>query len=245
MMLFNVSSAIALIGFVIVIRLGWRVLRFWRQVREEALLHVSLMFFYTGALIIMLIILAASVFWISPRHILYSDFVFTFGAFYDFFYLEFSLFYLALFSNSRRFIEKYIPLLIGGALTLNLVLPFVPSDNLNVLTLVLHGIAILAGLSLFLQLYIRIKSNEVYFSPEEREFIRLIKQIVFGLFAVSLPDGLGFLMLSFVSIEVTEGFYLLFAIIITVSSTVVFYLFNLLAKKGKKVDFAHFFNTLS
>ena len=245
MILFNMSSTLALIGSVIAIWLGWRVLRFWRHMREEALLHFSFMFFYVGALILGIVVLATSVFLISPRHILYSDFVFTFGVFYDFFYLEFSFFYLALFSNSRRFIEKYIPLLIGGALTLNLVIPIVQSGNLNVLTLGLHGIAIIAGLSLILQFYFRLKSNEAYFPHEAQEFIQLIKKIILGLFLICLPDGLGFLLLSVVSLEVTEGFYFLFTMLIFISSIAVYYLFNLLARKGEKVDFTHFFNTLS
>lgn len=244
-MILLIGSVLALTAFTIVFRLGWRVLRFWRIVREEALLHLAFMFFYIGALIIGIILLALSIFVIQPRSITYRDFVLTFGAFYDFIYLEFSFMYLALFSNSRRFIDKYFPLLIGGPLTLTLVLPLVQSESLVLPTLILHGVAILTGISLIIQLYLRIKANEIYFQQEEQEFIQLLKKLTLGLFLVSLPDGLGFLALLFLPFEITEYVFLLLVIIAVGSSIIGNYLLNLLAEKGKKIDFTHFFNTIS
>ncbi|MFX0066267.1 MAG: hypothetical protein ACFFC7_29235 [Candidatus Hermodarchaeota archaeon] len=245
MVLLIISIIIFLAASIIVFRIGWRLLRVWRILREEALLHLTLMVFYGVGMIVGLAILTFF-FPTFPQPVAYRDFVLTFGVFYDLFYLEFALFYLALFSNSRRFIEKYIPVIMVGAITLNLVILFIPSENLFLITLFLHSLAIIVGISLIVGLYLRIKANEQYFSrEEEQEFIQLIKKVVLGIFIVSVPDGVGFLGATFFPFVITEYGILFVAIVVFGIAIIAYYLSNLVARKGKNCDFSHFFNTIS
>ncbi|MFX1252533.1 MAG: hypothetical protein ACFFCZ_13085 [Promethearchaeota archaeon] len=245
MVLLIISIILFLVAASIVFWIGWHLLRVWRILREEALLHLTLMIFYSVGLMVGLAILTF-LFPTFPQPVVYKDFVLTFGVFYDLFYLEFAFFYLALFSNSRRFIEKYIPVIMIGAVTLNLVIPFIYSENLFLITLFLHSLAILVGLSLIVGLYLRIKANEKYFSREdEQEFIQLIKKVILGIFIVSVPDGVGFLGATFFPIVITEYGVLFVAIVVLGIAIIAYYLSNLVARKGKNCDFSHFFNTIS
>ena len=46
------GSILALGAAILVFLLAWQIIKFWRKIREEALVHFSFMFIYCGTLII-------------------------------------------------------------------------------------------------------------------------------------------------------------------------------------------------
>ena len=89
-MVLIISIIIFLTASIIVFWIGGRLLRVWRVLREEALLHLTLMLFYSVGMIVGLAILTF-LFPTFPQPVAYRDFVLTFGVFYDLFYLEFGI----------------------------------------------------------------------------------------------------------------------------------------------------------
>lgn len=241
-----VSAIMLLISASVMFWISWKVLHFWhKSIREEALVHFALMFLYFATI---LAILAVSLVTIIPFPIIvsYKDTTAIVGVLYDIFYLELSFFYLALFSNSRRFIEKYIPLFVGGAIGLALAILLTQSESLFILAFLLHVIVIIAGLSLLVQMYFRFQANEKYFTrQEDLEFLQMTKKITILTFLILIPDGLGFLGWLYFSIVITEHLLLVIGLTCLVLGLLSYFLAKILARKAEGCDFTNFFNVLS
>lgn len=171
---------------------GYRVLRAWQKYREEVLVHVT---FLTWAMALIIIVFGGIVVTNPLPGQLNRQALFVMGVVYDLFYLELSFIYLTLFSNSRAFYEKYIPILLGSAIILNVIAGTTTDESYIQIGFFFHFFIISLGLFMIAKSVWRFRRSEAYITNEkEKLFIKHLEKFLAVLLLLLLFDGSGFLL---------------------------------------------------
>ena len=229
--------------------LAYRTFNAWKTVREELLLH-STFFFFAMALIIIFFSV-----YLYPN---LFDFtidaniaIAVMGLIYDLFYLELSIIYLTIFTNSRTIFESYAPFIIGVATIVNLsseVSASFKSNNVY-FNLFFHVVVISIGIILIILGIKHLTKSKKYISDEsELDFINYIIKITKYLPAILIMDGIGFLFYEMNApavLNLSEYLFLVEFTLVAFISVLVYVIAHSIAKKAEKLKIPKFLNTIS
>ena len=222
--------------------------RGWQSFREEVLLH-STVFFIALAVIVLVfsIYVYPNIFELT---IDVNMMIIVMGLLYDLFYLEISIIYLSIFSNSRTIFESYAPFIIGAVTVIN-IFSEISDVFINNLYFVLffHAIVITIGITLIL-LGVRHLSNSKKYINNDKElaFIQYIVNIGKYVPILLIMDGLGFLFFETNAeylLNISEMVFLIEYTLITIFSILIYLLAHSIAKKAKELNLPKFMNTIS
>lgn len=239
------NLVISILGFVLISIIAIRVFRAWLKYREEALIHLTLIFCY----IALLVVLYEVALFLNQGITLGKGELALISVFYCIFYLEFAFFYLSLFPNRSNIFEKYIPVIMSISITLNAIIVLLNETKVIDLAILLTSIVVFLGLYLVFQSYRRFKNTEKYFGENEdhcdRNFTINVKNILIFIFVLFFFDGLGFIGLFAMNIVVDDIVLTISIIVIFFSTILTFILSYILHNKAKGCDITLIFNTLS
>ena len=227
---------------------GFKAFKTWRTIRDELLLHLTI---YFSALALLIILFAV---YFAPQsfnlQIDTNVAVISMGLFYDLFYLELSIIYLTIFTNSRTIFESYAPFIIGVSTVVNIFTGVSTSfkDRLF-LIIFFHGIIIIIGISLLVLGVRHLKRSKEYIKAEEEVILNdyLIKMFSF-LPIVLLFDAVGFLVFesypSYVQ-NLNEILFLIMGTILIIISILVLFVSKSISEKVSKINLSNYLNTIS
>ena len=240
-----VNLAVCLFGSLLISIITYRVFHAWLKYKEEALIHLTLIFGYSSSLIILLGLLI----FLNQNILLGKEEIAFIGVFYSIFYLEFAFFYLSLFANRSNVLEKYIPVIMSLSIAIDATIVILNNTDLINLAILLTSIVIFLGLYLVFQTYRRFKSTENYFHGEkdscEKDFVIKIKTILLYVFILFFVDGLGFISLFSLNIIVDDLILIIPMTVVAFSTIITYILSNKMKDITKSCDITHIFNTLS
>ena len=236
-----VSSAIFLF-------IGIKTLQNWKKTKEEIFIHFSL---FSYAILTVIIIFSIYVYLgivnidIQPLIIIFIT-----GFLYDLCYLEISIIYLSIFTNSRYYFEIYFPYIIGIAAVVNLYSEFSITIQISFyLSAFFHMLAFSSGTLLIIIAIFHLKKSRSYLTKQEdTQFLDYIIKILIAVPFVLFSDAMGFLLyleIIYNSFKLNELFlFILFSSIAIVSVVILFVAMNI-ASRAKKIDLTAFLNTIS
>ncbi len=223
-----------------------RLLQFWFEIREESFLHLMLIMVYPAFLFIILAAYYIILSIITPgediRIPTLLGSVFAYG-----FYLEFSLFYLSLFNNSRHYFEKYIPVLFGFTLLLSIV-NFIINErlySLNLLDNTLFLISLILMLYLCVRIFSNLQINKQFFDDQEKEFIVLLEKLTILFLFICGFSGLLHIIMSIQTIYFAEVYMIIAIISLSLFGLIFLYYKKLIEERAKNIDWLVFFNNIS
>lgn len=227
---------------------GYKALNMWRKLRDELLLHLSIYFIALALLIILFAVYMAPQFFNVTINT--NAAVVSMGLFYDLFYLELSIIYLTIFTNSRTIFESYAPFIIGVSTVVNIYTGISTSFKDRFLyIIVFNGIIIIIGISLLILGIKHLKKS--------RDFIKDSNETVFNEYLIKifsfLPvvlffDFLGFILYELFPTYVQNLNQLLFLVIGTVLliiSLLVLVISKSISAKAKSVNLSNYLNSIS
>ena len=226
--------------------IGIKTVQSWQITREEIFIHFSL-FSYAilGVIIIFSIYVYLGIVNINIQPIVI---VFIIGFLYDLCYLEISIIYLSIFTNSRYYFEIYFPYIIGIAAVVNLYSEYsITFQSLFFLNAFFHMLAFSSGTLLIVFAVFHLKKSRSYLTKKEDiQFLDYIVKILIALPFVLFSMGfLLYLDIIYNSFKLNELFLLmLFSSIAIVSVLILFVAMNI-ASIAKKIDLTAFLNTIS
>jgi hypothetical protein len=228
--------------------LGIKTFSTWKSIREELLLHLT--FFFIAMSFITLIFslyVQPDLFNLSFE----SNFaIIVFGVLYDLFYLEVSIIYNSIFSNSKTIFETYAPFLITALTFFNIFSVFSgPSSNSLFPNLFFHALIILIGLTLVI-LGIRhlIKSKRFINNVNETNFLSFLIRISFSLPIILISDGLGFLYYELHAEDIVNYNEMIFLILFSflcIISLAIYLISKSIANRTKGINISNFLNSIS
>ena len=227
---------------------GYKAFKTWKTLRDELLLHLTI---YFSALAILIIVFTV---YIAPQffniHIDTNVAVISMGLFYDLFYLELSIIYLTIFTNSRTIFESYAPFIIGVSTVVNIYTGITTSfRDRFYLIIIFHGIIIVIGICLLLLGVRHLKrSREYIMTNDEKEFNEYLIKLFSILPIVLIFDALGFLLYEAFPSYVQNLNELLFLMVGTILLTVtilVLYFSKSISERVNKINLANYLNTIS
>ena len=221
---------------------AYQLLIMWIQVREEALFHLMLFWFYFGIILMIINFLLA---FKVPLALSLRDRAWL-GVFYGGFYLELAFFYLSLFSNRRNLLEKYLIVFMTAVILINVWIGWQNDPALLKWGALINTLTILLGLYLLFQFYQRIRTSKQFATtPSLQEFLNSTQRLLLGAYVLLVLDGGGFLLWWFVEITVTEELYFFIASTAFFSLLVFFYYIQQLKRKIEQCDITEILNILS
>jgi len=241
-----VSIPLAFFASLILFFLAYQTIFTWKDYREEILLHLSFIFIFFALAIIGSIIIYT--FSETPLKILEQN-LFVIGFIYDLFYLEVSLFYLSLFPNSRYFLEKYFPFIIGLMAVSNLFYSLLNPLDYFYVTLGAHVVVFSLGCFLFFQAHRRFKKSIKYLQTEqEKDLMGFLEKIVLVVFLTFIADGIGFIVwqiqiLNFRNLAEVDIFFMSSMCFLVV--IIGYFIIKIIKKKAQGIDFIALLNTIS
>ena len=227
---------------------GYKAFKMWKNVRDELLLHFSIYFSALAVLIIVFMV------YMGPQlfnvQLDTNVAVVTMGLFYDLFYLELSIIYLTIFTNSRTIFESYAPFVIGVSTVVNIFTGVSTSfKDRFFLVIIFHGLIIIIGISLLILGIKHLKKS--------REFIKKNDETVFNEYLIKmfsfLPitllfDALGFLIFELFPSYIqhsSELLFLLMGTILVIISILVLLISKAISEKVSKINLSHYLNSIS
>ena len=227
---------------------GYKAFKMWRAIRDELLLHLTIYFIALSILIIVFMV------YMGPQlfnvQIDTNLAVVSMGLFYDLFYLELSIIYLTIFTNSRTIFESYAPFIIGVSTVVNIYTGISTTFNNRIYFIIFfHGLIIIIGISLLVLGVKHLKRS--------REYIKLNDEIIFNDYLIKifsmLPillifDALGFLIFeSFPSYiqNLNELPFLFMGTILTIISILLMVISKTISEKISKISLSNYLNTIS
>ena len=227
---------------------GYKAFKMWRAIRDELLLHLTIYFIALSILIIVFMV------YMGPQlfnvQIDTNLAVVSMGLFYDLFYLELSIIYLTIFTNSRTIFESYAPFIIGVSTVVNIFTGVSTSfKDRFFLIIIFHGLIIIIGISLLILGIKHLKKS--------REFIKKNDETVFNEYLIKmfsfLPitllfDALGFLIFELFPSYIqhsSELLFLLMGTILVIISILVLLIFKAISEKVSKINLSHYLNSIS
>ena len=229
--------------------LAFQTFKTWRTLREELLLHLTIFF-----LAMVIIIIIFSIYFSPNIFDLSIDVklgIVIMGILYDLFYLEVSIIYLSIFTNSRTIFESYAPFIIGAATVVNLYSEISASFNNSnqSFTLFLHGIVITIGILLIILGIMHLFKSKKYISEsKELDLLNYIIKLGKYLPVLLIMDGIGFIFyeINASSLQnISEVLFLFEYSIIVVVSALAYYVAHSLGSKAKEINITNFLNTIS
>lgn len=240
------SGPIFLAGTILFFYLSLNSLKTWKKAKEEIFIHLMLLFL---AISVVLIMTYFGLFFITFPGQIDKSFLFYVGLFYDLFYLELSFLYLTLFSNSRKFFEKYIPILITIAFLLNFVAGYSQIEPYIEIAIIFHAIVIILGLFILYRAYTHFKISKKYSIDQNVvDILDYLSKIMLVLIIMFLVDGLGFLIMHYwvkFGFIFDEWLIIYLAILILVIIILFYSMVIMVRKKAKNVDLTQLINSLS
>ena len=241
-----ISIPLTLFASLILFFLAYQSIFTWRHYREEILLHLSFIFIFFALAIIALMIIylfSGTLFAILEQNL------FIIGFIYDLFYLEVSLFYLSFFPNSRHFLEKYFPFIIGLMAVSNLFYALLNPLDYFYVTLGAHVVVFTLGCGLLYQTHRRFKKSINYLQTEqEKDLLGFLDKIVLVVVLTFIADGIGFIfwelqILNLHTIAEIDMFFMssmcFFVVIIG------YFIVKKIKEKAKGIDLIALLNTIS
>ena len=227
---------------------GVKTFNTWRSLREEVFLHLTVFFVGLG-----IIILFFS-YYMTPRlfalQINTSLIVIVLGIVYDLFYLELSILYLSIFSNSRTAVESYAPFIIGASTVINIYSEISnPFNGISLFSIFFHVLVIAVGITLIILGIRHLKKSRKYIKNQnEQEFNDYLIKVTSILPVVLISDGIGFLLYEiYASIlqSINESVFLFIFTFLLVFSILMLIVSKKFASKAKGINLANFLNTIS
>ncbi|MFX0173403.1 MAG: hypothetical protein ACFE9L_16035 [Candidatus Hodarchaeota archaeon] len=231
---------------IILLLLTRRLFQSWYEIREESFLHLMFIAIYPAFMFAALASYYIILTLITPGEDIKIPTLlgsaFTYG-----FYLEFSLFYLSLFNNSRHYFEKYIPVLFGFSLLLSIV-EIIINEKLysgDLFDNTLFFITLIIMSYLCVRIYINLRSNNQYFDDQERKFIILMEKITIIFLFICICDGLLHIIMSVQTIYFNEVYMIIAIISLGISGLIFLYCKKLVEEHARCIDWLAFFNNIS
>ncbi len=227
---------------------GYKALKTWRTTRDELFLHLTIYFTALAFLVILFTVyIAPQVFNVEINT---NVAVISMGVFYDLFYLELSIIYLTIFTNSRTIFESYAPFIIGVATVVNIYTGLTTSfSNRLFFIIFFHGIVIIVGISLLILGIKHLQRSREYIKTEhEKDFNEYIIKMFSFLPILLIFDALGFLVYEAFPSYVQSLNKLLFLFIsfsLLVVTILVLFISRSISEKAKAINLANYFNTIS
>ncbi len=241
-----ISIPLILFTSLILFFLAYHTLFTWKHYREEILLHLSFIFIFFALAIIgfmIIYIFSGTTFTILEHNLYFIGFI------YDLFYLEVSLFYLSLFPNSRYFLEKYFPFVIGLMAVSNLFYALLNPLDYFYITLGAHVVVFILGCSLLYQTHRRFKKSVNYLlTEEEKNLLKFLEKIVLVVFITFIIDGIGFILWELQILNLHNIAEIDIFFISSMSFCVViigYFVLTQIEKKSKGIDLLALLNTIS
>ncbi|MFX1284798.1 MAG: hypothetical protein ACFFB5_14150 [Promethearchaeota archaeon] len=221
-------------------------IQFWFETREESFLHLMLITVYPAFLLGIMASYYIILTIITPGEDIKIPTLlgsaFTYG-----FFLEFSFFYLSLFNNSRRYFEKYIPVLFGFTLLLSILEIIINEElySIDLLDNTLFLVSLIMMVYLCVRIYGNLRQNKQFFDDQEKEFIDLLEKITLIFLFISIFDGLVHAIMS-LQINYFDEAYMIIAIIsLGLLGLIFLYCKRLVEERTKNIDWIAFFNNIS
>ena len=240
------SAPTFILSFLFFFYLFIKSLKAWREVKEEVFIHLA---FLILAISLIIIVFYIGIFFITFPGLINKSALFYMGILYDLFYLELSFFYLTLFSNSKKFYEKYIPIVITIAFLLNFVAGYSQIEPYIEFAIFFHAIVIVLGLFLIYRTFNHFKISIFYSRDKnEIELLNFLSKIMIFILLTFIIDGLGFLAIHY---WVKFGFmideWLIIYLNIVFIGILIFTYFVVMKIKAKtkNIDLLQFMNNLS
>lgn len=227
---------------------GYKAFKMWRNIRDELLLHFSIYFTAFSILIIVFMVYMGPQFF--NVQINSNLAVVSMGLFYDLFYLELSIIYLTIFTNSRTIFESYAPFVIGVSTVVNIFTGVSTSFKDRILFIIFfHGLIIIIGISLLILGIKHLKkSREFIKEPEETVFNEYLIKMFSYLPGILIFDALGFLIFELFPSIVQNSSELLFlgmgTIMLLISISVLF-ISKEISEKVSKINLSNYLNSIS
>ena len=246
-MLKVLSAAEILIVTGIFVWLGLRSFKGWKKIREEFLLHITIFYFLFGFICLFILALAIpsdfNVTAISNEMKVMLDFC------YNLFYLQFSLFYLSIFSNSRSHFESYSPVIIAFSTFLTLGAGFSGIERYFEVSSLFHFISLfIAILLIYLGLKHINQGKKYVHNDEELGVLNFLTKILNIAPILLIFDLVGFIYLIYnpgFVLQIDETFFFLFSTMALIFVLIAYYYINLFSKKLEKIDILSLLNTIS
>lgn len=236
-----------LIIFVLFVNLGYKAFKSWKTMKEEALLHISIFYF-----------MIAFIFMSFPFLVYFSNFelssptyeiVFLSDTIYNLFYLEISIFYLSIFTNSRSQFESYAPFFMGISTILTLIVGVSATEIYTQLSSFFHFISISIAVSLIILGIRHIKNSKKYVHTEkEINFLNYILKILKIAPILLISDMISFSYIMYnpdLLLLIDEVLLLIIFTFILLFSIVIYYLSMDFGKRAKNIDIIALLNSIS
>lgn len=223
-----------------------KLIQFWFETREESFLHLMLITVYPAFLLVILSIYYLLLTIISPGEDIRIPTLLGSVSAYGF-YLEFSLFYLSLFNNSRHYFEKYIPVLFGFTLLLSVIDIIINEKfySIGLLDNTLFLIASIIMAYLCVRIYGNLRHNKQFFDDQEKEFIGLLEKITIIFLFLSVFDGFLHIFMSIQIIYFNEIYMIIAIISLSLLALIFLHYKRLVEERAKRIDWLAFLNNIS
>ncbi len=200
-LLLQFTTLFALLVFVGIFFLGGtKFFRIWKNLREEALFHLSMLCF---GLLLYLIFIAVLIFFFEDKPTVEYLIKHVLGLIFTPLYLEVSLYYLTTYINRRNLWEKYIPFVFGIMVGISLLLFTLPSSDpyFGILSAIAYGVPVILTSILLARICFRSYAvfKETDLSDKDKTFVFAFTMLGITMFFGSLCDAL-----YFIAIVVTE-----------------------------------------
>lgn len=250
-MIMTVMLIVLIFTGIFMTNIGLKVFSSWKKYRDTTLLHLTLIFFY---IVLITIVFTSIIILINfVDNLLQPKLLYTLAIFYDLFYLEIALFYLATFPNSSGLHEKYLPIIISMSMIINIILIFSLQEIYFLLSFVFHASVVIIGIYLLVKAILKLNLSKNYFKKaEEKELIEYLISICKIVVMFLVADAVGFYIWLYLALFTPITVTWIDVIILIPTSVLGFliigFIFNRLkifAKKAEKIDIVHFLNTIS
>lgn len=227
--------------------LGSRTIKHWKKTREEVLFHLSI-FFYAIGFFFLFFSIASYANSITENHSFSFELQLLFDVIYNLFYLEGSIFYLSIFTNSRSHFEAYTPILIGFSTIITIIAGLTKIQLYNELSIIFHFLALAITIVLILLAIKHINASKFYVhADEEMRVLNIISKILYITPVLLIIDLLSFIF--FISLKsiflISDQSLVLFTTFWLIMTIFLYYFILKISRRLERINIIELLNTIS